>query len=320
MQYVAEDFWDFEDLEFDIKNNLAAELGVADRGWFILAPEGSDGAFNVKERRVSGASATEWNIARSISRYDPNAEDSPYVSISYFSDGVDIIETPISRLTMNVGDCAIWHSSTPLLCNVNTSVHILNISFKEKYLTNQIGDIVSFSGMHFKSGEAFGDILKGFFSGLLLEWHSLSKSDLSLALLVARKLMVTAIVKRKSELVLDLHSRRMNKIIAVINERLYDPELNPRKIADLCHMSLRSLYLTFSKAGMTVGGYVRDRRLEDCRQIIVNKWQSISISQLALSKGFSDPSSFSRAFKKKFGVSPGDYRDWVSESKFSSLV
>lgn len=50
--------------------------------------------------------------------------------------------------------------------------------------------------------------------------------------------------------------------------------------------------------------YLLNRRLEFAKSLL---YQKESISNIAIETGFSDPSAFSKAFKKKFGYSPGDF-------------
>lgn len=57
--------------------------------------------------------------------------------------------------------------------------------------------------------------------------------------------------------------------------------------------------------GVSVHQYILKKRLEACRCAILG---STPIGQLCLQYGFSDYSSFYRAFRKQFGVSPKEYR------------
>lgn len=58
--------------------------------------------------------------------------------------------------------------------------------------------------------------------------------------------------------------------------------------------------------GMSVHQYITKKRLARCRQAIVG---AKSITEVYEAFGFGDYSSFYRAFKKEYGVSPKDYRD-----------
>ena len=55
------------------------------------------------------------------------------------------------------------------------------------------------------------------------------------------------------------------------------------------------------ETGYTIHGYVTEKRLILAREKIAS---GLSLSQVAEDCGFGDYSSFSRAYKKRFGVSP----------------
>jgi AraC family transcriptional regulator len=58
--------------------------------------------------------------------------------------------------------------------------------------------------------------------------------------------------------------------------------------------------------GQSIGGYVRDRRLDwSARQLTGS---SQSLSTIAGAAGFSDQSHFTRVFRRRFGCPPGAFR------------
>jgi AraC family transcriptional regulator len=58
--------------------------------------------------------------------------------------------------------------------------------------------------------------------------------------------------------------------------------------------------------GCSVGELVRRLRLEHARELLAASERALS--EIALSTGFADQSHFTRTFKRRFGVSPGEYR------------
>lgn len=62
------------------------------------------------------------------------------------------------------------------------------------------------------------------------------------------------------------------------------------------------------ETGLTPLQYLTDRRLESAANMLVMNCDKGNISETARLCGFSDPLYFSRLFKKKYGVSPRNYR------------
>ncbi|MBB3992801.1 AraC-like DNA-binding protein [Sulfitobacter undariae] len=88
-----------------------------------------------------------------------------------------------------------------------------------------------------------------------------------------------------------------------------DPDLTPDKLAQEFGISRRSLYNSFAGIGSTPAAYIRTVRLHTCRKILESKTgASENLAGLALDFGFKDQSHFTRAFRREFGVSPGQFK------------
>lgn len=90
---------------------------------------------------------------------------------------------------------------------------------------------------------------------------------------------------------------------------LADPNLSPATIAAAHSMSVRSLHRLFETEGTTVSAWIRDRRLDHCRRDLADPLPGRrTIRAIAARRGFTDPASFSRAFRSAYGLSPQEYR------------
>ena len=99
------------------------------------------------------------------------------------------------------------------------------------------------------------------------------------------------------------------RIERVIEDRLAEPTLNPAEIADAVGISVRHLHRLFLTKGHRVGEWIRERRLERCREDLSDRrFCERNITDIAFAWGFSDSAHFSRCFKKEFGVSPRAFR------------
>ena len=93
-----------------------------------------------------------------------------------------------------------------------------------------------------------------------------------------------------------------------VEQRLSDPALNATLIAQGVGLSPRYINALFEKEQQSLMRYVLQRRLERCYQAISQRQiTGLTISQIAFRWGFNDLSHFSQAFKKRYGVSPGQF-------------
>src|SRR6516162_2465237 len=105
------------------------------------------------------------------------------------------------------------------------------------------------------------------------------------------------------------HRALMLQITAFIEEHLGNPDLTPQLIAVAHHISLRQLHKLFQGSGTTVGGWIRQRRMERCgRDLRDPGLADRPVAAIGARWGYPDPAHFSRLFKSAYGVGPRDYR------------
>lgn len=94
---------------------------------------------------------------------------------------------------------------------------------------------------------------------------------------------------------------------------LDDPELSLAALALRHGISLRHLHRLFAASGTTAAEWLLQRRLERCLAELAHPAQRHeSITAIALRWGMSDSSTFSKAFKRRYGLTPSQYRSGVT--------
>lgn len=87
----------------------------------------------------------------------------------------------------------------------------------------------------------------------------------------------------------------------------YSHEITVEKIAEQCNLSTSYLFKLFQHyLHVTPMEYASNLRLENAKKLLLS--DSLSISDVALTCGFSSQSYFSYFFKKRTGMSPGQFR------------
>ncbi|WP_159372901.1 helix-turn-helix transcriptional regulator [Nocardia caishijiensis] len=96
------------------------------------------------------------------------------------------------------------------------------------------------------------------------------------------------------------------RAIDIIDRGFTDPGMNPDAVAQLLHVSRRTLFRAFELQGLSVAGLIRTRRLVDAATALGEN--SRSIREIAETCGFRTADQFSRAFRAEYGVTPAAYR------------
>ncbi|MFE7463770.1 helix-turn-helix transcriptional regulator [Streptomyces sp. NPDC057499] len=102
----------------------------------------------------------------------------------------------------------------------------------------------------------------------------------------------------------------ITRIRGFIDRNLGDCGLTPSLVASAHHISIRYLQRLFKTEGSTPSDWIRQRRLENSRRELCDtRLRSVSVREIGLRNGFTQPSDFSRVFRAKYGVPPGRFRD-----------
>jgi AraC-like DNA-binding protein len=99
----------------------------------------------------------------------------------------------------------------------------------------------------------------------------------------------------------------MERVRKAVRENLFSPSLGPKRLCRDAAMSRSQLYRVLGNEG-GVAHYIRRRRLSESFSILCDASNSYPIAKIAEMLCFADPSSFSRAFRQEFGLTPRDVR------------
>lgn len=98
------------------------------------------------------------------------------------------------------------------------------------------------------------------------------------------------------------HQTRINRVFEYIEKNL-DANLSLTTIADIAFFSPFHFHRVFKGiTGETLNEYITRRRVEKAALELLHK--NVAVSEAGLKYGFADNSSFTRTFKKFYGVSP----------------
>jgi len=97
------------------------------------------------------------------------------------------------------------------------------------------------------------------------------------------------------------------EVVDKIIEKLPDGPPNQAQIADALHVSNRTLQRKLKDEGTSFMDLLQDTRLQLARKYL--RQPSRSVVETSYLLGFSEPSTFSRAFKRWTGVAPAEFRD-----------
>jgi AraC-like DNA-binding protein len=105
----------------------------------------------------------------------------------------------------------------------------------------------------------------------------------------------------------------LSRAIAMVDERSHDPSLDVQTVAARLSCSREHLTRQFRETtGVSAGEYIAQHRLG--RGAVLLRTTSDKLEAIARHSGFASASYFCRAFKKRYGITPGELRQtpWLA--------
>lgn len=101
--------------------------------------------------------------------------------------------------------------------------------------------------------------------------------------------------------------KRLNNVLKFIDDNL-DIELSLHTISDIAHYSPFHFHRLFKViTSETLNSYITRKRIERTAIMLIHK-KECSIAEIATKYGFNNDTTFSRTFKKIYGISPSEFR------------
>ena len=103
------------------------------------------------------------------------------------------------------------------------------------------------------------------------------------------------------------HKKFVNEILKIINKNIRDKELSAHLIAEKMNIGLRSFYRKLGEVeGLNISELINDCRLVKAADLLAKT--KLTIDEVVFQSGFTNRSTFYRAFSKKYNCAPTEYR------------
>ena len=152
------------------------------------------------------------------------------------------------------------------------------------------------------------------YAGLLARQGTLADAPLASAVAHLHELLASSIDARWSANLPPereaADAPRLALIQQTIHARLGDAALSLETIARLHHTTPRQVQRLFARQGTCFSDYLREARMQRARARLANpRERHRRVLQIALDCGFDDIPAFSRAFRRRFGMTPSEARE-----------
>ncbi|MHB0774248.1 helix-turn-helix domain-containing protein [Halomonas sp. WWR20] len=266
---------------------------------------------NIGDLRICKINANQQHFRRDSKPTMEPASPTPYQLIIVQTYGKSEFLHNGKTSTLSAGQWAIYDTRGPFATRNNGEVEQFLLLIPENEIGVRKSGNSSLIANAFSANEGIGLIAAQFLQSVF--WESTACSERAaqaIALSTARLFREAVSEKEDTQPLLSKKASLRTQIISFIENNLSDPDLSIDIMANAFNCSKRNLHKVFSDNGHTIHAYILRRRLECCRDEIVDLSSGTScyITEIAYKWGFNNPSHFSKSFKNEYGLSPREYR------------
>lgn len=191
---------------------------------------------------------------------------------------------------------------------IETSSTMTGIAISHDALRENLGTLDKLHGLDLR--QTTGAFLSDYFQ--LVARHLPTTSEQEAAAMAEATIdVIAACVRPTQERMLTVAAQVQSVLVAraekVVERYLQQPQLSPEFLCKQLGVSRRTLYRAFEERG-GVHDYILGRRLAAVVARMTEPGETRTISELAELYGFSGRETFWRAFKRRYGLTPGEFR------------
>ena len=224
------------------------------------------------------------------------------IAIVLLVQGSGYIEQGNNGAVLGAGDIAVHAMDQPFAIGSRDSYEEIRLQVPRAAFVSQVGSVHAFAGRGLRATP-----LSGLFATYLRSFSEtvggMSEAEAGIALEGVLHLL-RALADRQGETAGDELSGDAVRALALahIERRLHDPAFGPESLPTALRVSRSRLYAAFT-GDEGVAAKIRDARLDRAYRRLRG---GTRIGSVMTSCGFTDAATFSRAFRRRFGVAPRD--------------
>ncbi|MFE9722264.1 helix-turn-helix domain-containing protein [Streptomyces sp. NPDC005794] len=261
--------------------------------------------------RVCSARATSVALRRT-ERY-ARGDEEPAVSLGVQMTGSSVVVQNGRECLLGPGDCAVYESIAPYTLLFDEGVDHRFIRFPRSVLALPDRLLRDITAVPLGPGNPVARLAFSYFSQLAVtdELYRGVHGDAVVGPSVELLRAVLTSQRGDSDLAKGpLEATLSLRITHYIRKHLADRDLSAARIAAAHGISVRHLYTVLSRSGISLGDWIRTRRLAECkRELAGPNGRLRTIAATGRSWGFVDATHFSKVFKQAYGISPRVWRD-----------
>lgn len=234
-------------------------------------------------------------------------DDEAFFNLIYIAEGSISLTTGGQEIRLTPGQFTLWDTTRPMRFVTGENLRQITFAVPQAALRQVLPRIDGYIGQPI---DAAADTSRLFVKHLLSldeTFGELPQAAAGHVLRATSELLAATLSARDSIELHDSSHLLLRQAMNYAEQHLGEPALDTRAIARAYDISERHLHRLFERAETTPAAWIRRQRLERCRNDLHGSPRT-SITEIAYRWGFRDSGTFSKIFRKAFGVTPRQER------------
>lgn len=299
---------------------MAQQIGPIEAGdanwlsdcWQIRPVDRASFRFESRERFLGNCRLADAGIApcagvRGSSEIERLSDEALYLTL--YDRGGLTIHTQQDDITVMAGDILAWDPGSPGRFTCETAAHGLTIGFPKAMTNRRIGNIEQVFARRSNRNDAATALLFDYVRRIHATADRFDELTLERVLESLLDTVYFCFTQGVAEPLSTYRQALYRRADTFIRDNIGSGELNPASMAAHLDIAVRSVHELFAATGTTFSAHVRDLQLKQAKTALMSRaFAGQSITEIALRFGFFDLPHFTRTFRRRYGMSPRDYR------------
>ena len=259
---------------------------------------------------------TVWSVTTTAVKVEykalPHDDLRPSLFLGLQMKGSCVVTQRDREVILRPGDLAIWDSTTPFIVSDEDGISQHKFRLPLELMALPADIIRQVSAVRLCPEHPISDMAVAYFDRLAAEPGAFDRPGGEVVSRPGVELLRAVVATHLDDLELGkeaIHATLFVRIMEYVRLHLRESDLSASRIAAELHISVRQLYRILAAEGVSLGDWIRARRLEGARTDLAMAFLHDPISAVARRWGFIDASSFARMFRTTYGVSPTEWRE-----------